>query len=203
MGCCHAMGDGGGCPAEGGLLFDYSNGHRFFGNSGTQWRTVMAYSPGTRIDRFSNPAVLFDGQPTGIPPGLRGKPGGVAARADNAQTINLSALTVSNWRCNDGICEGLDLPSTGPDCNGNGVPDACDIALGTSPDGNANGLPDECECPTDVNTDGVVNVLDLIDLLPCFGQPAVPGCESQDINLDGSVNVLDLIDLLLAFGTVC
>ncbi len=58
-------------------------------------------------------------------------------------------------------------------------------------------------CPTDVNGDGVVNVLDLIDLLLCFGQPAVPGCSPEDVNGDGSVNVLDLIDLLLAFGTAC
>ncbi len=54
--------------------------------------------------------------------------------------------------------------------------------------------------PEDTNGDGVVNVLDLIDLLLCFGQPASPGCEAQDINGDGTVNVLDLIDLLLAFG---
>ena len=55
----------------------------------------------------------------------------------------------------------------------------------------------------DVNGDGVVNVLDLIDLLLCFGLPAVPECEAQDINGDGTVNVLDLIDLLLQFGVAC
>ena len=55
----------------------------------------------------------------------------------------------------------------------------------------------------DANGDCTVNVLDLIDLLLCFGQPAVPGCESVDINSDGAVNVLDLIDLLLNFGTSC
>ncbi len=58
-------------------------------------------------------------------------------------------------------------------------------------------------CPEDINSDGTINVLDLIDLLLCFGQPAVPGCESEDINEDGTVNVLDLIELLLAFGTSC
>ena len=58
-------------------------------------------------------------------------------------------------------------------------------------------------CPADVNNDGVVNVLDLIDLLLCFGSPAVPGCEAEDVNGDGTVNVLDLIALLLAFGTSC
>ena len=58
-------------------------------------------------------------------------------------------------------------------------------------------------CHTDVNGDGVVNVLDLIGLLLCFGQPADPGCEAEDVNQDGSVDVLDLIDVLLAFGTAC
>jgi hypothetical protein len=32
------------------------------------------------------------------------------------------------------------------DCNGNGVPDECDIAATFSYDVNANGIPDECEC---------------------------------------------------------
>lgn len=35
---------------------------------------------------------------------------------------------------------------TGFDCNGNGVSDACDIALGASLDGDGDGLPDECAC---------------------------------------------------------
>ena len=31
------------------------------------------------------------------------------------------------------------------DCNGNGIPDECDIASGTSLDTNMNGVPDECD----------------------------------------------------------
>ncbi len=58
-------------------------------------------------------------------------------------------------------------------------------------------------CPADIHCDGSVDVLDLIDLLLCFGQRAVPDCEAEDINADGTVNVLDLIDLLLAFGDPC
>ena len=58
-------------------------------------------------------------------------------------------------------------------------------------------------CPADINADGVVNVLDLIDLLLCFAQPAIRGCEAEDVNEDGTVNVLDLIQLLLAFGQPC
>ncbi len=59
-------------------------------------------------------------------------------------------------------------------------------------------------CPQDINGDRDINVLDLIDLLLCFGQPDTPPCDTgQDINGDGTVNVLDLIELLLAFGTAC
>jgi len=54
--------------------------------------------------------------------------------------------------------------------------------------------------PGDVNGDGFVNVLDLIDLLLCFGQPALPDCEAEDLNDDGVVNVLDMIELLLNYG---
>ncbi len=87
----------------------------------------------------------------------------------------------------------------------------CGIASGTwagpltnCADNNGNGDPDACEtCPTDINGDGATNVLDLINLLLCFGLPAVPGCEAEDIDGSGTVNVLDLIDLLLDFGQPC
>ncbi len=36
---------------------------------------------------------------------------------------------------------------TGPDCNGNGVEDAVDIASGYSVDLDGNGVPDECDAP--------------------------------------------------------
>jgi hypothetical protein len=74
-----------------------------------------------------------------------------------------------------------------------------EIALSTASEGPTPVLT----CPEDVNGDGSVNVLDLIDLLLCFGLPAVPGCEDEDVNVDGTVNVLDLIDLLLEFGNAC
>jgi hypothetical protein len=55
----------------------------------------------------------------------------------------------------------------------------------------------------DVNGDGAVNVLDLIELLLCFGLPADPPCDAPDVNGDGTVNVLDLIEVLLDFGLTC
>ena len=61
--------------------------------------------------------------------------------------------------------------------------------------------PDPCE--TDINRDGDINVLDLIELLLCFGQPNLPPCDQADVNTDGVVNVLDLVALLVDFGTSC
>ena len=78
-----------------------------------------------------------------------------------------------------------------------GVPD------GTNPMVDMGAYEFQVPCRTDVDCSGTVNVLDLIDLLLCFGQPAVPGCEAADINEDGTVNVLDLINLLLDFGMRC
>ncbi len=57
--------------------------------------------------------------------------------------------------------------------------------------------------PSDINGDQAVNVLDLVALLLCFGQSAVPSCQAEDVNGDGSVDVLDLVALLLKFGTTC
>ena len=44
------------------------------------------------------------------------------------------------------------------DCNGNGIPDACDISTGASEDANSNGVPDECE---DCNGNGVLDEFDV------------------------------------------
>ena len=94
-------------------------------------------------------------------------------------------------------------PGSDLDCNRNAFPDSCDIAAGTSGDVNNDGIPDECQCLADIDGSGSVDVLDLIELLVCFGQPALPACGPSDINADGTVNVLDLITLLLDFGAGC
>ena len=63
--------------------------------------------------------------------------------------------------------------------------------------------PDAPSCPKDINQDGFVNVMDLIDLFPCLGRPASPGCQAEDVNDDLFVDVLDMIDVLIDFGTEC
>ena len=138
MGCCHAPGDGGGCTAGG--VFAYSVGHRFNGVSGTQYRTVMAYAPGTRIPRFSSPTTLYDGTPTGL------------VDRDNAASINITRFTFTNFRCD--LCPG--------DVNGDSMRDGADLAalLGnwgtTAP-------------ATDLNGDGTTNAADLAVLLGAWG----------------------------------
>lgn len=90
---------------------------------------------------------------------------------------------------------------SGLDCNDNGVADSCDIFAGASEDLDGSGIPDECELLGDANGDRVVNVLDLIDVLLCFGQPGVRLCASADIDHDGAVNVDDLLIILDNWGS--
>lgn len=77
-------------------------------------------------------------------------------------------------------------PTFGPDCNGNGVPDACDIASNTSLDCNSNGFPDECE--PDCDADGVPDSCELS-----------LGLES-DCNANG---IPDSCDLSTGFSVDC
>lgn len=67
-----------------------SYGYRFFGTDGVQYRTVMSYSPGQRIPRYSNPDVSYAGSPTGVADGQSGS-------ADNAKTIRATAGIVSQY----------------------------------------------------------------------------------------------------------
>jgi len=61
-------------------LYPWAYGFRFYGDSGTQWRTIMAYAPGNRIQYFSSPYVEYDGE-------FMGRPFGWEDPADNARTL--------------------------------------------------------------------------------------------------------------------
>jgi len=132
MGCCHAPGDGGGCTTGG--VFPYSVGNRFTGAGGSQFRTVMAYAPGTRIPRFSSPTVLYDGVPTGL------------VDRDNASSIGITRFTFASFRCescvgdlnDDSMRDGADLAallgawgasSAAGDLTGDGNTDGADLAV--------------------------------------------------------------------------
>ncbi len=87
-----------------------------------------------------------------------------------------------------------------PDCNNNGVHDACDIAAGTSMDTNGNGIPDECECMWDLDGSGDVGVKDLLFLLGAWGPCPPKGDCSADFDNSNDVGVKDLLILLGNWG---
>lgn len=63
FGCWHDRQNTSGTPSAS------AYGWRFYGNDSVQYRTVMAYYPGTRIPYFSNPSINYQGQPTGVSTG--------------------------------------------------------------------------------------------------------------------------------------
>ncbi|MCZ6735273.1 MAG: right-handed parallel beta-helix repeat-containing protein, partial [Planctomycetota bacterium] len=89
--------------------------------------------------------------------------------ADCARSIDETAIIVANFRA-----------SVPPDCNGNGVGDAEDIADRTSPDEDANGIPDECDVALYVDSSALAGgdgtswanaYVDLQDALDRAGAP--------------------------------
>ena len=89
----HELGHNMGCHHDrdnaGSAAYPYSYGYRTPNNA---WRTVMAYSPGTRIQYFSTPDVSFGGFPLGI---AHPNPDS----AHNARGIDEAAPTFAQWRC--------------------------------------------------------------------------------------------------------
>jgi hypothetical protein len=75
MGCHHDR-QTDGVPSGNGFNYGYR-----FASGGTTFITIMAYQPGNWILNYSNPAVNFMGQPTGIDPAS-------STAADNALEIN-------------------------------------------------------------------------------------------------------------------
>lgn len=94
--------------------YPYSFGYRFTGLSGSQYRTVMAYAPGTRVPYFSNPSVNYDGVPTGT------------SSANNAASLALTGPVVSQFYGTGLTCGNHNpvpvSPITQPGTNPGGVP---------------------------------------------------------------------------------
>lgn len=88
QGCGHDR-DNGSCGFR-----SYGFGWRFYGNDGVEYRTVMAYRPGTRIAHFSNPDIFYQGQPTGVPIGQPNE-------AHNAQVIRETSHSRETFRLLD------------------------------------------------------------------------------------------------------
>jgi len=119
-----------------------------------------------------------------------------------------SYTTVSD--CNgNGVPDSCDIDdATSPDCNGNGVPDECDVAGGTSPDCDGNVVPDECDpnCNGDAEPDACE--IDVAEQ-DCNGDgicnaEQITGCagdsDCADCNANGTP---DVCDILISDGGLC
>lgn len=98
--------------------------------------------------------ALFQEVIHSIPPGTIGNgdpvitgTGFVPAMVIVGESVGEGALTTGSGDCNgNGMPDGCDLAAgTSDDCNGNAIPDECDIASGVSEDLDGNGVPDECD----------------------------------------------------------
>lgn len=135
----HETGHNRGCahdPDNAGSSYrPYGFGHRWNGNAN---RSVMAYSPGTRRPYFSNPDVIYNGEPTGI-----------TNQRDNARLIEFTAQLIANMRLGDG---------SGNDCDGDGANDALQILADPLLDRDNDGALDSCQIMSDpaldCNSDG-------------------------------------------------
>ena len=122
----------------------------------------------------------------------------IETKADNG-TWMVDEIETAN--AEEVIEEGADvanLLATG-DCNGNGIPDATDIANGAE-DRDRDGRLDVCERANgDMNLNGVVDIRDLYYWL---GIQDSPFAYQGDIDGDGELSGGDIAIILLNFGTV-
>jgi len=99
----------------------------------------------------------------------------------------------------NGVNDACDIAlGNAEDCNENGVPDSCDLVAGTSADVNLNGLPDECELlfvRGDTNNSGLIDLSDPVYLIgTLFNGGPVPVCyDAADFNDDGFMDVSDVV----------
>ncbi len=93
----------------------------------------------------------------------------------------------------DGIAQAYlaGAPCVAIDCDGNGVDDAIDIALGTHADANGDGIPDLCQdCDGDGMLDPIAIALGLVADLDGDG---IPDSCQPDCNGNGVPDVLDIL----------
>lgn len=77
--------------AGGGAAYAYSYGWRWLGSGNVQYRSVMSYAPGTRINQFSSPLVSYSGAATGV-----------NNSEDNALTLNQTGPIIAAIRSESG-----------------------------------------------------------------------------------------------------
>lgn len=103
----------------------------------------------------------------------------------NTPIVGVYTILIHGTAVNQGT-QGFALAINGnmtDDCNGNGINDQTDVASGTSLDCNGNMIPDECEL--DCNGNGIPDDCDLTGCLPT-------DTFCQDCNTNGQIDVCDI-----------
>lgn len=85
------------------------------------------------------------------------------------------------------------------DCNGNHMPDSCDIAVGVSSDNDQNGIPDDCESSCgDADSSSSIDISDAVFLVAYIfgGGPAPNPLSNGDDDCSGIVDISDVVYLI-------
>jgi hypothetical protein len=155
---------------------------------------VVAFMLTLTDERVRSERVPFDHPELPLPNGITMP----AVGADGRDAGCLSPLQSFEERLEEQSDDApVGLPSD--DCDGNGVPDACDMSDGAD-DSNNNRRLDSCERNYgDLDLDGVIGGHDLAMLMMVWGAPSPP---YGDLNGDGRVGGIDLAILMTRWGSV-
>jgi hypothetical protein len=110
-------------------------------------------------------------------------------------------LIVTTWEPGRLLVRKQESSQTGVDCDGNGIPDACDIEAKRLHDEDGNGMPDECERPFhrgDADANGVVDIGDALFILSfLFLRDTEPPClDAADFHGYGELDISDAVSML-------
>lgn len=106
---------------------------------------------------------------------------------------------IGDYDCNgNGVGDSQDI-ALGGDCDGNGILDACEIAAGVLMDSDGDGIPDICECPADLDGDGDADGDDFFAYLDLFAA----GDPDADLDGDGDRDADDFFAYLDLFALGC
>ncbi len=169
----------------GGIGFGTPGAAYVFKRTSAGWRQADRLIPAARSpdDRFGYGVAMSDTSAQGAFIVVAGYGQAVGA------VTNAGAVAVFDLR--------------GLDCNDNGVPDYCDIQLGTLPDLNNDGIPDGCTtgspCPADFNRSGTLSAQDIFDFLGAWFA-LDPRADFNGVN---GQNAQDIFDFLGAWFAGC
>jgi len=124
-----------------------------------------------------------------------------AWRRDDSPIVNSGIAGIFLVGAEPVDCNGNDVPDACDilsgvveDCNDNGVPDECDIADGTVSDMDGNGVPDVCD--TDCNDNGITDTTEIADgSVPDCNENGFPdSCDIDPTDPDGDGMVSNDVD---------